>query len=71
MKIPAMICMTLLVGCALPAAPHFDKPGATQASFDADMKVCEYEAAKAFNLYGPDNAQLRILCMKAKGYTLN
>lgn len=42
-KSVALSVLAILAGCASPA---WNKPGATQAMFDADKSACEYEALK-------------------------
>jgi len=78
----ALIVLLVLCGCA--AKPViWDKPGGTQAEFDADKRYCEFEVMKATQQTDPtlrtvfgqelDRAMrqrdLTISCMRMKGYT--
>jgi hypothetical protein len=80
----ALAVVVLLAGCATPKPMIWDKPGGTQAGFDTDTAVCQFEVAKSTQ--GTDPAMRTIfgqeldramrqrdlygLCMRSKGYTL-
>jgi hypothetical protein len=73
----ATVAIALAVtGCAKTTLV-FDRPGATQADYHAEMAACEYEAEKAtaaidWRITSVTVAKQRLVvsCMKSKGWTM-
>jgi hypothetical protein len=67
----AIVLMLLLTGCA----GQWERPGATQASLDADRLQCKYEADKATAAIanpvaaGMQESTIMSSCLRAKGWT--
>lgn len=79
---PALLLLAALAGCA--ASPTvLEKPGLTEAEFEADKRFCEFEVMKSTQGTDPtlrtvvgqelDRAMrqrdLMMSCMRMKGYT--
>jgi hypothetical protein len=67
----AIVLMLLLAGCA----GQWERPGATQASLDADRLQCKYEADKATAAIanpvaaGMQESTVTASCLRSKGWT--
>lgn len=72
MRVLFLSLSLLAAACAKPVI--WDKPGGSQAEFDADAARCQYEvelatAGKLLAAYGPGSkADLMHKCLEARGY---
>lgn len=79
----AALALALLAGCAQQQTVVWEKPDATQESFEADKRSCEFEVLKATQGVDPTyrtvvgqeadlamrRRELTLSCMRSKGYT--